>query len=56
MQAVQIEVVRSLVDMAKDAVWTKADTIVDHRMALEVRDENGPVLHAKFRFELERKK
>jgi uncharacterized protein DUF6894 len=54
LQAVQVEAARSLVDMARHAVWTKADTILDHRMVIEVRDEHGPVLQAKFSFELER--
>ena len=55
-QAVQIEAARSLVDMAKHAIWTKAETVLGHRMAIEVRDENGPVLRAKFTFELEQHK
>jgi hypothetical protein len=46
LQAVQIEAARSLVDMARQAIWTKAETILDHRMAIEVRDEHGPVLQA----------
>jgi hypothetical protein len=56
LQAVQIEAARSLVDMAKHAIWTKADTVFGHRMAIEVRDGDGPVLQAKFTFELERHK
>ena len=54
LQAVQMEAVRSLVDMARHTIWTKADCIFGHPMAVEVRDENGPVLQAKFTFELER--
>lgn len=53
MQAVQVEAARSLVDIAKHAIWTKAATILGHRMAIEVRDESGAVLQAKFIFELE---
>lgn len=56
LQAVQVEAARSLVDMARHAVWTKAETILGHRMAVEVRDENGPVLEARFTFELERRR
>jgi hypothetical protein len=56
LQTVQIEAARSLVDMAKHAIWTKAEAVLGHRMAIEVRDENGPVLQAKFTFELERHK
>jgi hypothetical protein len=54
LQAVQIEAARSLVDIAKHAVWKKAETILGHRMAVEVRDDKGPVLQAKFSFELEK--
>ena len=54
LQAVQIETARSLVDMARHAVWDKAETILGHRMAIEVRDDKGPVLQAKFTFERER--
>jgi uncharacterized protein DUF6894 len=53
LKAVQIEAARSLVDIAKHAIWTKAETVLGHRMAIEVRDDNGPVLKAKFTFELE---
>ena len=56
LQAVQIEAARSLVHIAKHAIWTKAESVLDHRMAIEVRDGDGPVLHAKFMFELERHK
>ena len=56
LQAVQIEAARSLVDIAKEAIWEKAETVLGHRMAIEVRDENGPVLQAKFTFELEQHK
>jgi hypothetical protein len=37
----------------KHAIWTKAATILGHRMAIEVRKESGAVLQAKFIFELE---
>lgn len=56
LQAVQIEAARSLVDMARQAIWTKTETILGHWMVVEVRDEHGPVLQAKFEFELERNK
>ena len=54
LQAVQIEAARSLVDMARHAVWSRADTILAHRMAIEVRDDNGTVLQAKFTLEIDR--
>ena len=56
MQSVQIEAACSLVDLAKDAVWTTAATGLGHQMAIEVRDENGPVLQANFTFAIERHK
>jgi hypothetical protein len=56
MQAVQVEAARSLVDMARHAVWTRAENILGHQMSIEVRDDDGPVLQAKFTFELERHK
>jgi len=49
-----MEAARSLVDMARHAIWTKADGMFGRPMAVEVRDENGPVLQAKFTFELKR--
>lgn len=54
-ESVQEEAARSLADMARDAVLT-------HRngprlpMAIEVRDDNGPVLQARFTFEIERQR
>jgi hypothetical protein len=54
LQAVQVEAARSLVDMARHAVWTKADTILDHRMGNRGPRRTRPVLQAKFSFELER--
>jgi hypothetical protein len=53
LQAVQIETARSLVDIAKHAIWTKAESVLRHRMAIEVRNGTGPVLQARFTFELE---
>jgi hypothetical protein len=42
--------------MAEHALWTKAETILGHRMRVEVRDGTGPVLQATFTFEIERHK
>jgi hypothetical protein len=56
LKAVQIEAARSLGDMAEHALWTKAETILGHRMRVEVRDGTGPVLQATFTFEIERHK
>jgi len=52
-QAVKVEAARSLADMAKHAIWSNAKTIQDRRIAIEVRDEHGAVLQAKFTFELD---
>jgi hypothetical protein len=54
-QAVQGEAARSLADMARDAVRSPDDGAA-HQMAIEVRDDNGPVLQAKFTFETDRHK
>ena len=54
LQAVQEEAARSLADMARDAVRNKFDG-AGHRMAIEVRDDNGPVLQVKFTFEIDRR-
>jgi hypothetical protein len=37
LKAVQIEAARSLGDMAQHALWTNAETILGHRMRVEVR-------------------
>lgn len=47
MQAVKVEAARSLVDMARHAVWTRAENILGHQMSIEVRDDDGPVLQAQ---------
>jgi hypothetical protein len=52
-ERVQEEAARSLADMARDAVRTSQDG-ADHCMAIEVRDDNGPVLQVKFTFEIDR--
>lgn len=53
MEAVQEEAARSLADMARDASCRR-DNGAGHRMAIEVRDDTGPVLQAKFTFQIER--
>ena len=55
MEAVQEEAARSLADMARDASW-RPHNGAGHRMAIEVRDDTGPVLQAKFTFQIERLK
>jgi hypothetical protein len=56
LKAVQIEAARSLGELAQHALWTTAETILGHRMGVEVRDGTGPVLQAAFTFEIERHK
>ena len=53
LQAAQEEAARSLADIARDAVRKDYDG-AGHEMAIEVRDDNGPVLHVKFTFEIDR--
>ncbi|WP_409363521.1 DUF6894 family protein [Bradyrhizobium liaoningense] len=52
----QAEAAKSLADMARDAVHTYPPTAGSHRMAIEVRDETGPVMQVKFTFEIEKRK
>ena len=54
MQRVQEEAGRSLADMARDAV-VRLDRNAIY-MAIEVRDNSGPVMHLKFTFEIDRKR
>ena len=52
-ESVQEEAARSLEDMARDAVHRDGKR---RPMAIEVRDDNGPVLQARFTFEIERQR
>ena len=52
---VQEEAARSLADMARDAIRNNHNG-ADHNMAIEVRDDNGPLLQVKFSFEINRHK
>ena len=54
-QAVQEQAARSLADMARDAVWTRYGG-AEHWMAIEVRDDSGPLLQVKLTFEVDRYK
>lgn len=53
LQRVQEEAARSLADMARDVVAQRFDGSA-HEMAIEVRDEVGPVLQVRFTFEIDR--
>nr|WP_028345992.1 hypothetical protein [Bradyrhizobium murdochi] len=52
-ERVQEEAARSLADMARDAVRKNRDG-PGHQIAIEVRDNHGPVLQVKFTFEIDR--
>ncbi|WP_456620221.1 DUF6894 family protein [Bradyrhizobium sp. P5_C12] len=54
-EKVQEEAARSLADMARDAVRKRVDG-GSHGMAIEVRDDSGPVLQVKFTFEVDRRR
>ncbi|MBT1515451.1 hypothetical protein KIP88_33775 [Bradyrhizobium sp. SRL28] len=55
--AVQEEATQSLAEMAGDAVRGPSyDGNRNHRMAIEVRDETGPVLQVNFSFAINRLK
>lgn len=52
-RAVQAEAAKSLADMARDAVLSAPATGGKQRMAIDVRDANGPVMQVTFCFEIE---
>jgi hypothetical protein len=52
--AVQEEAARALAGLSWDAVRNFTGT-QSHRMAIEVRDDAGPVMQVKFSFEIARK-
>ncbi|WFU18866.1 hypothetical protein [Bradyrhizobium sp. CB3481] len=52
-ELVQEEAARVLADMARDTVRKDRDK-AGHEMAIEVRDDHGPVLQVKFTFEMDR--
>ena len=53
LQAVQIEAARSLIDMARDSLLDAAAGLID-RIAVQVRDDAGPVMNVRFRFEIDK--
>jgi hypothetical protein len=53
LDAVQEEAARALADMPRDEVPLTGNGPARH-MAIEVRDADGPVLHASFSFEIKR--
>jgi len=53
-QAVQEEAARALGDMARDALRALEGALVQ-QMAIELRDDLGPVMHVRFSFDIDRK-
>jgi hypothetical protein len=51
---IEEEAALSLADMARDAVRSKKSNL-RQEMAIEVRDDHGPVLQLKFLFEVDRR-
>jgi hypothetical protein len=54
LRAVQAEAAKSLADMARDAVHGFPPPFGQHKMAIEVRDDMGPLMQVKFTFEIEK--
>jgi hypothetical protein len=54
LQAAQAEAARALAEMALDEV-SHSPPRTGHRMAIEVRDDTGPVMQIRFTFEIEPK-
>ncbi|MDN5003799.1 DUF6894 family protein [Bradyrhizobium sp. GCM10027634] len=55
LRAVQAEAAKALADMARDAVHN-LDGAAKRFMAIEVRDDTGPVMQVRFNFEVQRLK
>jgi hypothetical protein len=53
LQSVQEEAARALAEMVRDMVRRRPNR-AEYRMSIEVRDDNGPVLQARFTFEVDR--
>ena len=54
LDAAQAEAARALGDMTRDAARAFKGSDAQ-RMAIEVRDDTGPVMHVRFSFEIETK-
>jgi len=52
-EAVQMEAARSLVDMARDCLLETTAVSVD-QIAIQVRDDAGPVMKVRFKFEIDK--
>ena len=53
LRAVQAEAAKSVADMARDAVIAATPAKGKQTMAIDVRDEEGPVMHVQFSFSIE---
>ena len=53
MRAVQAEAAKSVGDMARDAIISAPAAGARQRMAIEVRDAEGPVMQVTFSFAIE---
>ncbi|HXH43560.1 MAG TPA: hypothetical protein VNK51_06915 [Bradyrhizobium sp.] len=53
LRAVQAEAAKSLADMARDAVHSFPPPTGRQKMAIEVRDDLGPLLQVNLTFEVE---
>lgn len=54
LMAVQAEAAKALADMARDTAHDLDDNS-KHFMAIQVRDNSGPVMQVKFTFEVEKR-
>lgn len=52
-QQVQAEAARALADLAREAIHEAAGGL-EQRMAISVRDDDGPVMEVEFSFEIHR--
>ncbi|MBR1153620.1 DUF6894 family protein [Bradyrhizobium sp. JYMT SZCCT0428] len=51
---VQVEAARSLAELARDAIRRTPHSL-SYQKSVEVRDDNGPVMEARFTYKLEKK-
>lgn len=51
--AVQNEAARALADLARDTIRTSRSFGAARGLVIEARDENGPVMRARFQFDIE---
>ncbi|MBR1153137.1 DUF6894 family protein [Bradyrhizobium sp. JYMT SZCCT0428] len=54
LEAVQAEAARALADLARDGLRKADGNGSPYYMMVGVRDDDGPVMHAKFSFEFKR--